>query len=150
MSTISSRTLFDVIGEKAFAFGFIFSLVSTFFTVALVSAGVDPGEISRFFLPMSWFYDTIQRMQSQLPQDQVTSTVAVTMVTAAVATMTAQFVVSLVTSFLALVEIIASIIPQQLSFLVPPLYFFGGVLQFILWVYVINRILELLTRINPF
>lgn len=139
-----SEQVFTGLGERIFSFGLLFALIATVFVLALAGAGVDPGELSRFFMPMSWFYSTLEDIRSSLPKEQIDIGTASLIAGAAVVAGALQFVVNIVLGFLALVEVIASIIPSQLSFLIPPLYFIGGFLQFVLWVYAINLIFNLL------
>ncbi len=129
------------IGEKAFSFAFLYALLSSIVTIALVSSGIQvPSTLRTMYLPTTFFASYVADLRSKLPTDYMPADVFVTIgATTAVAAIV-QFIFSLLFSFIALIMVFTTIIPPQCSFLIPVLYFVGSFLQGMVWYYVFVKI----------
>ncbi len=131
------------IGQKAFSFALIYALLTTVFTIAMLSAGINPpATFKALYLPSTFFSKFVMDLRSKLPSNYVPSDVFATMATITAVAAIVQFVFSLLWGFLALITVFAYIIPAECSFLVPVLYFIGAFLQGMVWYYVIVRVLS--------
>lgn len=126
------------LGEKTYGFSFIVSLVSTIIALALSTAGVDPSVFNvPIIIGMKPFYTTIYSIYQSLPHG--TSITAMQLVEIIALTLSGafmQFLLVLVASFFLLVNSLAMVVPPQLGFLIPPLYFVSALLQASVWIYI--------------
>jgi len=135
----------NTIAQGAFYFSLIFSIVITVIGLAFLSAGIEvPPQITSLMLPTSYFVNATRNIVANYPSEPTSSSVA--WVKAFVAALTAilQFLYTLLTGFLTMVVTLAQLIPPQLSFFVPPLFFIGAFLQLAEWYYVTQKVLNLL------
>ena len=132
------------IGERAFSFALVFSVVSTIIVIALLAAGLPPEVLNvPLYIPVSAFYQNVQNLVSKLPQN-ATITELFYASTSALLGGFVQFVFTLLFGVLALVHTLAMIVPPQVRFLVAPLYFVGAFLQLMIWYYIVTRIFSAL------
>lgn|GEM_PF-5697703 len=141
----------DRIGKTAFNFNLIFSVIMTVIGLALLASGVDPGsQVEGAFLPLSWFYAKTHQLQSDFPSSPTSFDVTAPMILAGLLAVTLEFILMMLGGFLALVYLISSIIPEQLGFLVLPLYFIGAFIQLMVWIYAANMLVTKLSSLIPF
>lgn len=137
------------IGEKAFGFALIFSLISTIIVIALLSAGLPPDTVNvPLYAPVSLFYRNVQAIVEKIPTN-ATVTDLVTATAVAFISGFTQFLFTLVFGLLAAVQTIATLIPAEVRFLVFPLYFIGAFLQLSIWYYIVTKVFSILKSWLP-
>jgi len=137
------------IGRRVYGFSLVYSIIITIIVVGLVSAGLPPESLnSPLFLPSSRFYSAVNDIASNIPKNATLSGFLLK-AGGTLVTVLLQFSFTLLFGLIALVQSLAYIIPQQYSFLIPPLFFIGSFLQFIVWYYIITEVLSRLRSILP-
>jgi len=140
----------EEIGEKAFTFALIFSLVSTIIVLTLLAGGYPPEQLrAPLFLAATTLYKNVKSLAGELPKNATLEEVKWTMAASFVSGF-GQFIMSFLFGFLGLVQTIASIIPSEVGFLTIPLYFIGSFLQVMVWYYFLTRVLDTLRSWLPF
>lgn len=126
------------LGERTYSFSFVVSIISTVIALALSTAGVDPSVYNiPIIMGMKPFYQTVYSIYQSLPHGtsvtglQLLEIIALTLSGAFV-----QFIFTLLASFFLLVNSLAMVVPPQLGFLIPPLYFVSALLQASAWIYI--------------
>jgi len=137
------------IGERAFAFALVFSLVATIIVISMLSAGLPPDMIDvPLFAPATMFYSNVQSVVEKIPQN-ATPTDLVGATAAAFIGGFLQFILTMLTGLLLAVYTIASVIPPEVRFLVFPLYFVAGFLQMAVWHYVVSKVFSMVKSWLP-
>jgi len=142
--------VFEEIGETAFRFAFVFSIVTTVLIVGLLAAGFPVDVLSDIplFMPSTRLYSYTQDVVGRLPQEASAADLVIAVATIYV-TGFAQFVFIMLSGVIALVYTIASLLPPQLVFLTFPLYFVGALVQVMVWYYASIRVLASLRSWLP-
>ena len=140
----------EEIGEKAFSFALLFSVLNTIIVLTLLASGYPPEQLQTpLFMAATYLYSNVNQMAQNLPTNATISDI-----TAAAGTLLisgiGQFLTSLLFGFLTLIQTFALIIPPEVSFLVIPLYFIGAFLQVMVWYYFMTRVLDTFRSWLPF
>jgi len=135
--------VFEEIGETAFRFAFVYSVVVTVLVMGLVSGGfpVDAFSGTPLFLPSTKLYSYTRQIVETLPTEATATDLMLAIATIFV-TGFLQFMFTLLAGVIALVHTIAGLIPPQLGFLILPLYFVGSLVQLMVWYYITIRVLS--------
>jgi len=142
--------LAEKIGQAAFNFDLIFSIIITVIGISLLANGINPGaEVTGLFLPFKWIYGETYRISSTLPSQPTSTSITATIGSLGLLAIFLEFLFMLITGFLNIVYVIGTIVPAQLKFLVPALYFIGAFLQLMTWIYIVNQIVNRLASLIP-
>jgi len=137
------------IGERAFGFALVFSLVSTVIVISMLSAGLPPDMINvPLFAPATMFYSNVKAVVETIPSN-ATPTELVSATAAAFIGGFLQFMLTMLTGLLLAVYTIASVIPPEVRFLVFPLYFVAGFLQMAIWYYIVTKVFNVVKSWLP-
>jgi hypothetical protein len=133
----------DYIGERAFSFALVFSVVVTFVVTSLLASGFPPDELARIplFTSSAQLYSHVREMSESIPREADVPTI-ISSAFAVLVTGFSQFVITLLFGIIALVQTIGELIPPEAGFLVVPLYFVGSFIQVMVWYYFLTRVLE--------
>ncbi len=132
------------IGERVYGFALWYSIIITVIAISFASAGYTLD--SPLFVPSSTFYKSVNNIANNLPRNATLSQLLLKG-GSLLAGSVLQFTFTLLFGLIALIQTITYIIPPQLSFLVPSLYFLGGFFQFVVWYYIISKIISTLSNI---
>ena len=130
------------IGERVYGFALWYSIIITIIAITLASAGYTLD--SPLFVPSSTFYNAVNNIANNLPRNATLSQLLLkggSLLAGAVL----QFSFTLLFGLIALIQTITYIVPTQLAFLIPSLYFIGGFFQFVVWYYIISKIISTLS-----
>lgn len=139
------------IGKTAFNFNLIFALVVTVIGIALLANGVNPGEkVTLMFMPLDWVYQRTFELQQTLPEEPTPLDVLQALGVVGVLAVFLEFLFMMISGFLLLIHVIASLLPEQLAYLSVPLYFLGAFVQLMSWVYMVSTIVSKIASTAPF
>lgn len=137
------------IGERAFGFALVFSIVSTVIVISMLSAGLPPDMINvPLFAPATMFYRNVKAVVETIPSN-ATPTELVSATAAAFIGGFLQFMLTMLTGLLLAVYTIAAVIPPEVRFLVFPLYFIAGFLQMTIWYYIVTKVFSVVKSWLP-
>jgi len=140
--------LFEEIGEQAFKIGLGIGILFTMFAMILIANGVQiPSPLNILFMPLSSIYQytgelisKAQTLGSSGVPTPVEVGIYILSVSMLVGGMLINFIIIIATIFLDLAIVLYYYIPAQVNYLILPLFFLGGFLQFCLYIYVFNKI----------
>lgn len=148
--------MFEEIGEKAFSIGLMISILFTMFAMILIANGVEiPSPLNTLFMPLSKIYGYTSEMISKAQTLSSSGTptpvevgIYILSVAMIVGGMLINFVILIAGIFLYTAIILYYYIPAQVNYLVLPLFFLGGFLQFTLWVYVLKKMSSIISGLK--